>query len=313
MPFLRRDIGNRMECRRAVAVDAHMHEAKSAQVSGAVPRLVMTVGTTRMLRKIGAACFGALVFCAATAANADDEKPVWHGPFGGTFSAGATFATDYSYRGISQTQRQVAFQPFLTYETPSVESELASVSGYAGAWASNVYFPGTSTVAEVDIIAGVRAKAMNEKLTFDLGYIRYNYPGSDINLQYGFNEFGLVVGYDFGPVAISGAVRYSPNFFANSGNAWYKWAQAVVPLPFIKINENVSFKVFGTIGNQSVERFVNYGIPNDNYWDWQLGATATVWGVDLTVAYTDTNIDVAGCLNTQNCQSRTIFSVSKTF
>ena len=54
---------------------------------------------------------------------------MWHGPFGGTFSAGGTFATDYSYRGISQTQRQVAFQPFLTYETPSVASELASVSG----------------------------------------------------------------------------------------------------------------------------------------------------------------------------------------
>ena len=71
-------------------------------------------------------------------------------------------------------------------------------------------------------------------------------------------------------------MRYSPNFFANSGNAWYKWAQVVVPLPFIKINENVAFKLFGTIGNQYVERFINYGIPNDNYWDWQLGATATV-------------------------------------
>jgi uncharacterized protein (TIGR02001 family) len=270
-----------------------------------------------MLKKLAATCLGALVLCAATAAHADEakpeEKPVWNAPFGGTFSAGGTFATDYSYRGISQTQRQVAFQPFLTYETPSVASELASISGYVGAWASNVYFPGTSTAAEVDIIAGVRAKAMNEKLTFDLGYIRYNYLGSDPALQYGFNEIGLVVGYDFGPVAISGAVRYSPNFFANSGNAWYKWAQVVVPLPFIKINENVAFKLFGTIGNQSVERFINYGIPNDNYWDWQLGATATVWGVDLTVAYTDTNIDVAGCLNTQNCQSRVIFSISKTF
>ena len=81
-----------------------------------------------------------------------------------------------------------------------------------------------------------------------------------------------------------------------------------MPLPFIKINENVSFKLFGTIGNQYVERFVNYGIPNNNYWDWQLGATATVCGFDLTVAYTDTNIDVAGCLNTQNCDGRVIFA-----
>ena len=49
---------------------------------------------------------------------------MWHGPFGGTFSAGAAFATDYSYRGISQTQRQVAFQPTLTYETPTVSEKL---------------------------------------------------------------------------------------------------------------------------------------------------------------------------------------------
>jgi uncharacterized protein (TIGR02001 family) len=268
-----------------------------------------------MLNKIAATCIGMLIFCAATAAYAEDEKPPekWGAPFGGTFSIGATFATDYSYRGISQTQRQVAFQPFLTYETPSVASELASISGYVGAWASNVYFPPTNAFAEVDIIAGVRAKTMKDKLTFDLGYIRYNYPGTDSSLGFGFNELGLVVGYDFGPVLLSGAVRYSPNFFANSGNAWYKWAQATVPLPFINFNENISFKLFGTIGNQSVQRFINYGIPNDNYWDWQLGATATVWGVDLTVAYTDTNIDVAGCLNTQNCQARVIFSVSKTF
>ncbi len=238
---------------------------------------------------------------------------MWHGPFGGTFSAGAAFVTDYSYRGISQTQRGVAFQPFLTYETAAVTSDNLSAWGYAGAWASNVNFPGTGAFAEVDLIAGVRGKAMGDKLTFDIGYIRYNYPGSNGLLQLDFNELGLVVGYDFGPVAISGAVRYSPNFYGNSGNAWYKWGQVVVPLPFIKINENVSFKLFGTIGNQSVERFINYGIPNDNYWDWQLGATATVWGVDLTVAYTDTNIDVAGCLNTYNCEGRVIFSVSKTF
>ncbi|MCW5735455.1 MAG: TorF family putative porin [Enhydrobacter sp.] len=287
-----------------------------------------------MLKKVAATCIGLLTFCAAAAATAqtappaqtvppatpappaapaEEEKPVWRAPFGGTFSVGGTFATDYSYRGISQTQRQVAFQPFITYETPSVTSDLATVSGYVGAWASNVYFPPTNAFAEVDIIAGVRAKAMDSKLTFDLGYIRYNYPGVDDTLGFGFNEIGLVVGYDFGPVALSGAVRYSPNFFANSGNAWYKWAQATVPLPFININENVSFKLFGTIGNQSVQYYTRYGIPADNYWDWQLGATATVWGVDLTVAYTDTNIDVAGCLNTQNCQGRVIFSISKTF
>ena len=125
-----------------------------------------------------------------------------------------------------------------------------------------------------------------------------------------------MVGYDFGPVQLSGAIRYSPDFFANSGIAWYKWAQATVPLPFINFNlfnDPVSAKLFGTIGSQYVERPVNYGIPNNDYWDWQLGGTVTVYGVDLTLAYVGTNIDYNGCLQTLNCEDRVIFTISKTF
>ena len=77
----------------------------------------------------------------------------------------------------------------------------------------------------------LRGGASNDKLTGDLGYIRYNYLGAPSDLFYDFNEFGLVLGYDFGVVQIQGAVRYSPNFFANSGNAWYKWGQVTVPIP----------------------------------------------------------------------------------
>ncbi len=260
------------------------------------------------------ALVGLLAFCATTSAQAE-EKPVWSAPFGGTFTAGAAFVTDYSYRGISQTQRQVAFQPTITYETPSVGQNV-TVSGYIGAWASNVYFPNTNAAAEIDLIAGARFKALEGKLTADLGYIRYNYPGAFGTLQLDFDEFGLVLGYDFGPVQLSGALRYAPNFFANSGAAWYKWAQATVPLPFINFNlfgDPVAAKLFGTIGSQYVERNINYGIPNNDYWDWSLGATVTVYGVDLSLTYVGTNIDVAGCLNTMNCEDRIIFSISKTF
>ena len=118
-------------------------------------------------------------------------------------------------------------------------------------------------------------------------------PALPADLFFDFNEFSLVVGYDFGVAQVSGAVRYSPNFFANSGIAWYKWGQVTVPLTFINFNENVTFKVFGTVGNQYVERFTNYGIGYNNYWDWQIGIGATVYGFDLSVAYVDTNLDVA--------------------
>ena len=98
----------------------------------------------------------------------------------------------------------------------------------------------------------------------------------------------------------------------NSGNAWYKWGQVTVPIPWT-FNENFAFKIYGAVGNQYVERFTNYGIGNNNYWDWQIGFTATVYGVDLTIAYIDTNLDVAGCANTMNCDARAVFIISKTF
>jgi uncharacterized protein (TIGR02001 family) len=240
------------------------------------------------------------------------EKETWKAPFGGTFTATFAFTTDYSYRGISQTARGVAVQPAFGYETAPV-SENVLLSAYVGAWGSNVNFPGTGTTAEIDLLGGLKLKALNEKLTFDLGYIRYNYLSAPAALQFDFNEFGLVAAYDFGVAQVSAAIRYSPNFFANSGIAWYKWGQLSVPLSFIKINENVAFKAFGTVGNQYVERFTNYGIGNNNYWDWQLGLTATVYGFDLTIAYVDTNLDVPNCGATMNCDARAIFTISKTF
>lgn len=240
------------------------------------------------------------------------EKETWKGPFGGTFTAGFAVLNDYSYRGISQTQREIAVQAAFGYETRTV-SEQIPLSAYVGAWGSNVNFPGTGTTAEIDLLTGLRLKTLEDKLTFDLGYIRYNYLSAASSLFYDFSEFGLVGGYDFGVAQLQAAVRYSPNFFANSGIAWYKWAQVTVPFSFIKVNENVAVKGFAAAGNQYVERFTNYGIPTDNYWDWQIGLVLSVYGFDISAAYTDTNIDVAGCLNTQNCQGRVIFGISKAF
>src|SRR5882757_952772 len=244
---------------------------------------------------------------AATPAPAPEASK---NPLGITFTATMTAVSDYSYRGISQTQRIPAFQPSITIETGPVSDQFP-VSAYVGMWASNVNFPGTNAWGELDVIAGFRSKLLNDKLTFDLGYIRYNYMGVVQASQLPFNEFGFVAAYDFDIFAISAAIRYSPNFFANSGNAWYKWGQLTVPLPFIKINDQISFKLFGTLGNQYVERFTNYGIPNNDYWDWQAGVSASVYGFDLSVAYVSTNIDYTGCLNTANCAGRAIVSIGK--
>ena len=241
-----------------------------------------------------------------------DEKNSWNGPFGGTFSANLTAVSDYSFAGISQTQRQPALQPGLTYKTPTV-SEKVPLLAYLGAWGSNVDFAGTGPDIEVDLFAGLRLKADGKRLSVDLGYIRYNYLGAPAELAYNYGDFTLLAGYDFDVVQLSGKIRYSPNSFGNSGTAWNKRVQAAAPLPFLHVNENISFKAYGTLGNQWVERFHRYGIPSHDYWYWQLGLITAAYGVDFTVAYTDTTIDIAGCGNTSNCQGRIIVSVAKTF
>ena len=85
----------------------------------------------------------------AATTPAAPEKETWKAPFGGNFTAGFAVLNDYSYRGISQTQRQIAVQAALGYETPTV-SEKIPLSAYVGAWGSNVNFPGAGTTAEID-------------------------------------------------------------------------------------------------------------------------------------------------------------------
>jgi hypothetical protein len=38
-----------------------------------------------------------------------------------------------------------------------------------------------------------------------------------------------------------------------------------------------------------------------------------VYSFDFAVAYIDTNLDVASCANTRNCEPRIVFTLSKSF
>ncbi len=58
------------------------------------------------------------------ATSAPPEKETWKAPWGGNFTAGFAVLNDYSYRGISQTQRQVAIQAAFGYETAPVSEKV---------------------------------------------------------------------------------------------------------------------------------------------------------------------------------------------
>lgn len=243
--------------------------------------------------------------CVGPTAWADD-KDVWHAPFGGTFNANFTVTSDYSYAGISNNSLQPAFQPALDYRSPNLLSD-PQLWIYLGLWGSNVTLP-AGPGGEIDILGGVKMRPTKD-LKLDFGYVRVTYPGFPAELGYDYGDFNIAVDYDFGPVAVNGRLRFSPNSFANSGWEFNKRVLLSVPLKF----ESVSFKAYGSVGNLSVERYLQYGIPSPDYWYWQFGLVTSAYGVSMTVAYTDSSIEPSGCANTNYCAGRVFAAITKVF
>ena len=255
------------------------------------------------------------VVAGAGAAHAEEEKvpeKKWEAPFGGFYSAALTVVSDYTFGGISQTNRQPAFQPSVGYRTASL-IEGQNLWFYLGAWGSNINFASVGPATEVDLSGGFKWRTLENRLSFDLGYIRYTFLGVPAEFAYNYGEFNFAPAYDFGFAQLGARIRFSPQSFGDSGKSWSERALLSVPLPFLKVNENVTLKIYGTVGNQSAERFLQYGIPSPDYWFWGAGLIVGAYGLDITVAYTDTSIDVAGCGNTTNCQGRFLVGITKAF
>ncbi|MFC7705245.1 TorF family putative porin [Plastorhodobacter daqingensis] len=83
-------------------------------------------------------------------------------------SGGATLTTNYISNGITQTQGNPAFQPWV---------EVESMGFYGGAWASNVKFPDSDDRTELDLYVGYRGETFGG-FGYDFGYARYFYNRS---------------------------------------------------------------------------------------------------------------------------------------
>ncbi|MEI6202290.1 MAG: hypothetical protein WCP68_10090 [Enhydrobacter sp.] len=146
-------------------------------------------------------------------------------------------------------------------------------------------------------------------LKLDFGYVCVNYPGFSPELGYDYGDFNVAVDDDFDPFAVNGRLRFSPKAFGNSGWEFNKRLLLSVPRKF----ESVSFKAYGAVGNLSVERYLQYGIPSPDYWYWQLGLVTSAFGLDLTLAYIDSSIEPSGCGNTNYCAGRVFVALTKVF
>lgn len=209
-------------------------------------------------------------------------------------SANVGFVTEYSFRGIAQSDEHMAVQGGF---------DISHGSGlYAGVWGSNVDFnDGDEASVEVDVYGGF-SNAIGG-LSYDVGVIYYAYPGADPQREYDFVEGSLAVGYDFELFSASASFNYSPDYFNESGDAQYYAAGVDVPLP-------MDVTLSGHVGFQEIDNNAAFGTPD--YTDWSVGLGYNYEGFDLSLQYIDTDLDEPGeCAD--GCDGRVIFGVSRSF
>jgi uncharacterized protein (TIGR02001 family) len=190
----------------------------------------------------------------------------------GEVSGSVAIATDYAYRGVSQTVEDIAMSSSIDW---SHESGV-----YLGVWGSNVDF-GDGTELEMDIYGGYASELMG--ISYDVGILGYLYPGARSGDQ-DFLEFTLGLGYDAGFASASLGVAISPEFYANAGVGTHLSAGIAMPVP-VPMLEDYGVAVDVNFGLQVLEDaadFVHYDVG--------LGFELVGFGLDIRyigAGYTD--------------------------
>ena len=228
------------------------------------------------------------VLCAvATPAVAQDQTDP---PPPITISGAATVISDYRFRGVSQSDEEVAVQGGITI---SHESGL-----YVGTWGSNLAGWGTFGGAnlELDVIAGYKHPLGGG--TLDVGVTWYMYPGGADETD--FFEPYVKLGGTVGPASLTASVFYAPkqNALGNYTNAPNSRGQKDdnlylagdgafgIPSTPVTLKAHIGY----SDGNPGLGPNGTSVAPTGTYFDWSLGADFVYKNLTFNVSYIDTDI-----------------------
>ena len=216
-------------------------------------------------------------------------------------SGNVTLATDYAFRGVSQTGNQMAIQGGLDY---------AHESGiYVGTWASNVdstfFGGGQDPQIELDLYAGYAGELANG-IGYDFGVLRYEYPGGDSS-GFDVDTTELYISGSYNGFSLSFNYTDELSFLFSTESAYYLAAGYEMSLP-------QDFGLSVSLGYSDGDAFGSSagasGLPD--YMDWSIGVSKAIAGVDLGLTYYDNDLDVTtDCGGLDECDGRVVFSVSK--
>ena len=216
-----------------------------------------------------------------------------------TISGSVAIASDYRFRGVSQSDQELAVQGGIT---------IAHESGfYVGTWASNLAGWGTFGGAnmELDLIGGYKAK-LADNASLDVGLTWYMYPGGADKTDFA-EPYAKLTG-TAGPATLTAGVAYAPkqqaigkwyNTGADAANGVYNnpgdkddnlylWGDGALGVAGTPITAKAH--IGHSWGQNGLGPNATAVAPTGEYWDWSLGADATYKNLTFNVSYIDTDI-----------------------
>ncbi|MBZ6379122.1 hypothetical protein B5C34_09360 [Pacificimonas flava] len=187
--------------------------------------------------------------------------------------------SEYRFRGIDFSDGDLALQGGI---------DLAHSSGfYVGTWASNLAGFGDfgGSHVEVDLYAGFGGD-FGSVGVYDVGVLWYLYPGTD---DTDYVELYGSVGADIAGAETTVGIAWAPDQ-ANADDSLYLYGDVGFGIPNTPIALSAhlgytdGFFGFGGLGTSGVSY-------DDNYIDYSIGASTDIYGLELGVAYVDTDID----------------------
>jgi uncharacterized protein (TIGR02001 family) len=290
--------------------DGHENSGKSEPHNKSRRDANMTIRVGRLAAGTATLAAAAMLLAAPTLADGyrrgsiKDAKPEERCKH----SANVALATEYVFRGVSQTK-----------EGPAIQGGFDLTCGifYAGVWASNLDwggtalfgFPGDNAVANIEMDWYLGIKPVTGHITWDIGVIYYTYPNS---ARLGVDALGAVDRRDYNYVELKvGAsaevwkdgtagvtVFYSPEYQYESGSVWTVEGSFTQVLPkFNAFHRTWTPSVSALLGWQKSASDKAVYINNvtgddDGYLYWNVGLTLGFldkWSLDFR--YWDTNID----------------------
>jgi uncharacterized protein (TIGR02001 family) len=249
----------------------------------------------------GPALAADLVTKAAPMAAPAPAPPAWDLGFG------AAVASDYIWRGITQSAHQPAVAAYFEPRwNPNKDWQL-----YVGIGGASIKFP-NGAAAEIDIYGGVRATF--DKLAVDLGIWYYWYPGgentyttvnqgvftaiSNASFYEGYARANYTIN-DW--VSVNASVYYTPSYLNTGASGTYYSGGVKFTAPANWLPNDIGAYLSGEVARQElgtteVDNYV-YFVPIDlkSYTTWNVGIGFTWKVLTLDLRYIDTNLSKVDC------------------